>query len=651
MALEGTTPLTQTAPHQGGSLGRCHVRVVEGPERGVTVELGAEPVLVGTTDQAALKLTDPRVSRRHLQLQAGSDAVLVKDLASRNGTWFEGSRVLEIALPPGALIRVGDSWLQLVSTERATGVAPSGRTRFGGLEGQSRVMRQLFTSLERAAASDFTVLLQGPTGSGKELAARSLHDAGPRAKNDFVVVDCSAITASLLHAALFGHGAEAFTGAISAKKGAFERAHQGTLFIDEVAALPLELQPLLLRFLDRGELTPLGTGAVVKVDVRVVAATREELPGLVAQGAFREDLFYRLNVVTLDLPPLRARGEDIPLLVLSLLTKLAVAQPGPIAGAHSDADNVGLGQRYISYRNRVAGDSLYGNAISPVQDAGQLYDTLMQRITLICNKQSTQPGADNTKLRAALTRKKSLIDFKLDDIKTAKTALGLDSEHSRKLDGLVEGWREVETLNTAQLAALDAGTPTTTTTPACPPFARPTGNGTNQQNLDQVGPVHDQMIALIKLAFEWDLTRVVAFTLSGASSGQSLPSRGVAQAHHNLEHSNNVAALNTMGTYYSEKYAALLAALNGIDDGGGKTALYNSSVVLGMECWSNSSSGHFLTNIPFILGGQGGGKFQTGRIVNAAGRNNNDLLISVQNACGLQSNVFGLQSLCQGPIV
>jgi hypothetical protein len=159
------------------------------------------------------------------------------------------------------------------------------------------------------------------------------------------------------------------------------------------------------------------------------------------------------------------------------------------------------------------------------------------------------------------------------------------------------------------------------------------------------------MISLIKMAFEWDLTRVVAYTLSGASSGQRLPSRGVEKAHHTLEHSNDVPGLNIMGTFYSEKFAELLAALKGIDDGNGQTALYNSSVIMGMECWSDSSNGHYLTNIPYILAGQGAGAFQTGRIVNANGRNNNDLLVSVQNASGIASTVFGLESLCTGPIV
>jgi hypothetical protein len=159
------------------------------------------------------------------------------------------------------------------------------------------------------------------------------------------------------------------------------------------------------------------------------------------------------------------------------------------------------------------------------------------------------------------------------------------------------------------------------------------------------------MIDLIKLAFEWDLTRVVAFTLSGASSGQRWPSKGVDQAHHSLEHNNNVSDLNTMGTYYAEKFARLLTSLKSIDDGGGHTALYNSSVILGMECWSDSSSGHYLTNIPFVLAGQGAGAFQTGRIVDAKGRSNNDLLVSVQKASGINSDTFGLASLCKGPIV
>lgn len=320
------------------------------------------------------------------------------------------------------------------------------------------------------------------------------------------------------------------------------------------------------------------------------------------------------------------------------------------AGAHSDADNVGLGQRYISFRKRQAGDAQYGNAIEPIQNAGQVYDTLMQRINLLCSGSSNQPGTDNTQLRAVLERRKSMLDFRMQDIADAKRTLGMDSEHAAKFDGLLEGWREIEKTTNAELAALDGGPPGGMTG-ACPTGARPTGDGQGKNNLDQLSAVHDQMIDLMTLAFQWDLTRVVAFTLSGASSGQRWPAQGVQKAHHTLEHGNDVAGLNTMGTYYAGKFARLLTQLRGIDDGGGKSALFNSSVILGMECWSDSSSGHYLTDIPFVLAGQGAGAFQSGRIVDAAGRNNNDLLISVQKASGIQSDVFGLPSLCKGPIV
>ncbi len=318
------------------------------------------------------------------------------------------------------------------------------------------------------------------------------------------------------------------------------------------------------------------------------------------------------------------------------------------AGAHSDADNVGLGQRYISYRQRMAGDSLYGNAIEPVQDAGQVYDTLMQRVSLICGQESNQPASDDQALRAALARRQSLLDFRLQDIDDAKRVLGVDSEHARKLDGLVEGWREVERGLEAEVAALDGGP---VASAPCPDSTRPTGDGEGRQSLDDLSPVHDQMNAMIKLAFEWDLTRVVAYTLSGASSGQRWPSQGVNRAHHSLEHSNDVAGLNTMGRYYAEKFAGLLSSLKEIDDGDGQTALHNSAIILGMECWSDSSNGHYLDDIPFILAGQGAGALETGRIVDAGGRSNNDLLISVQQACGIESDVYGLPDLCNGPIV
>jgi hypothetical protein len=338
----------------------------------------------------------------------------------------------------------------------------------------------------------------------------------------------------------------------------------------------------------------------------------------------------------------RADLKDVPLASLHIG-----------GGAHSDADQVGVGNRYISFRKRAAGDTRYGNAIEPIQDAGQVYDLLMRSATAACTSRSNQPKGDTARLESALVRRQSVVDFILGDIKDAKRRFGMDTEHARKLDGMLESWSQTE--RSARLAAAPTVGPAADAPAmkanACPNLARPTGNGANKHNLDQLSPVHDQMIQLIKLAFETDLTRVVAFTLSGGSSGQTWPSRGVHKAHHTLEHSGDVESLVKIDAYYSEKFALLLGALKSIDDGGGKSALYNSSVFLGMECWSNSSSGHYLTNIPFIFAGQGGGRFETGRIVNASGRNNNDIHVSCLQAAGVKTNSFGLASLSKGPII
>jgi Protein of unknown function (DUF1552) len=317
-------------------------------------------------------------------------------------------------------------------------------------------------------------------------------------------------------------------------------------------------------------------------------------------------------------------------------------------GAHSDADNVGVGSRFISFRNRVAGDTRYGNAIEPVQDAGQVYDMLVRAAVSACSAHSNQPQGDTAKMTAALARRSSVVDFILADVKDAKRRFGMDTEHAHKLDGLLDHWAESEK-SARQVAA--APKVASAAPGACTAGVRPDAKGANKFSLDQLSPVHDQMINMIKFAFSLDLTRVVAFTLSGASSGQTWPSRGIHKAHHTLEHNGDVESLVKIDTYYSEKFAGLLTALKSVDDGGGRSALYNSSVMLGMECWSNSSSGHYLTNIPFVFAGQGGGRFKTGRIVDARGRNNNDLHVACQNAAGIASNTFGLSSLCQGAII
>ncbi len=205
------------------------------------------------------------------------------------------------------------------------------RYRIDGLVGHSRVMRELFQLLETVAATSSTVLITGETGTGKELAARAIHHNSPRRANRFVAINCSAIPETLLEAELFGHVRGAFTGAVGARQGRLEQAHKGTLFLDEVGTMSPALQAKLLRVLQEREFERVGDSNTVKIDVRVIAATHSDLVRMVADATFREDLFYRLNVIPVQLPPLRERREDIPLLVQHFLQKLATeAGRGPV---------------------------------------------------------------------------------------------------------------------------------------------------------------------------------------------------------------------------------------------------------------------------------------------------------------------------------
>jgi DNA-binding NtrC family response regulator len=201
------------------------------------------------------------------------------------------------------------------------------RYRIDGLVGKSRVMRDLFQLLETVAATSSTVLITGETGTGKELAARAIHHNSPRRSNRFVAINCSAIPETLLEAELFGHVRGAFTGAIGTRQGRLEQAHKGTLFLDEIGTMSPALQAKLLRVLQEREFERVGDSHTIKIDVRVIAATHSDLARMVADGSFREDLFYRLNVIPVQLPALRERREDIPLLVQHFLLKI-----GPDSG-------------------------------------------------------------------------------------------------------------------------------------------------------------------------------------------------------------------------------------------------------------------------------------------------------------------------------
>jgi DNA-binding NtrC family response regulator len=287
---------------------------VRGPDKGASVRLESEETVVGTSATAHLVLTDATVSRHHLSLQALPDGWLVSDLGSTNGTHLDGRRVRAAYVAPGDKLQLGATQLKLEAEKQPVDLALSQRASFGRLLGKSVAARRLFALLERVAPESATVLLSGETGTGKDLAAEAIHEASPRAQGPFIVVDCGGLVDNLLESELFGHEKGAFTGADSARNGAFEEADGGTLFLDEIGELPRELQPKLLRVIERRELRRVGAVEPRAIDVRIVAATNRDLKLAVNQGLFREDLFHRLNVVSIRIPPLRERMEDVPLL-------------------------------------------------------------------------------------------------------------------------------------------------------------------------------------------------------------------------------------------------------------------------------------------------------------------------------------------------
>jgi DNA-binding NtrC family response regulator len=302
---------------------RLRLTVVSGPDAGTELVPDSPQVRIGTHPDMDLVLTDPSVSRLHCELVVKGPLVRVRDRGSTNGT-FEGAvRIHDAEVPPGTVLRLGETSLR-IGTEGGTVKIPlSSRHRFGALLGRSARMREVFAILERVAPTETTVLVEGESGTGKELAAEGIHAASPRADGPFVVFDAGAVAHDLLESELFGHVRGAFTGAVADRPGVFEEASGGTLFLDEIGELPLDLQPKLLRAIEKREVRPLGSTDVVTVDVRLVAATNRSLESEVNAGRFREDLYWRLAVVRVELPPLRARPEDVPLLAEHFLRRIA----------------------------------------------------------------------------------------------------------------------------------------------------------------------------------------------------------------------------------------------------------------------------------------------------------------------------------------
>jgi len=304
---------------------RFVVRVVSGDSAGAEVTSASRTITLGSHQANDLVVDDPTVSRFHCEVVAAGARLRVRDLGSKNGTRVGGVYIHEASVVPGTELLCGHTRLKLVASGEQGEIAVASTPSFGPLIGNSPAMREAFAVLERAAGTTSTVLVEGETGTGKEGAAEGLHTTSTRADGPLVVINCGAIAPTLVESELFGHERGAFTGADSRRIGAFEEAHGGTLFLDEIGELSLDIQPKLLRALENRQIRRIGGNQQISCDVRVVAATNRDLRAEVNDGRFRADLYYRLAVIRIQLPPLRARSGDLLLLVEHLARQLGAS--------------------------------------------------------------------------------------------------------------------------------------------------------------------------------------------------------------------------------------------------------------------------------------------------------------------------------------
>ncbi len=335
MASDDELPRTKLQPRPIKVVRKLRVRVDAGVDIGTVCapDDGAK-LAIGTSEDNALVLRDPTVSRYHLELQRTVEGVQLIDLGSRNGTWVGGIRVERAIVAAGTQLRLGDTTLTVEEAGQAVQPPAAEVPRSAELVGESDAIREVARLIYKLARVDSSVLIQGETGVGKEVVARAIHEASPRRAHEMVIVDCGSMPATLIASQLFGHERGSFTGADQRRAGAFERANGGTVLLDEIGELPLDVQPALLGVLERRAFTRVGGSQAVEVDVRVLAATHRDLRAEVNAGRFRADLYYRLAVAKILIPSLRERPDDIELLVMHFVQRLTgVAELGPLAPA------------------------------------------------------------------------------------------------------------------------------------------------------------------------------------------------------------------------------------------------------------------------------------------------------------------------------
>ena len=301
---------------------RTKLLIISGPLQGREVVLNRDTFTIGSGSHNDLSIEDSTVSKRHCEIVVEQSGYLIRDLESTNGTFVQGVRVSSAHLAPGSEIQLGKTRLVFCPLQDANDIPLSRNEAFGAMMGRSVPMRRIFYLAETYSPADVTIMITGETGTGKEILAEEIHNHSSRSAKPFIVIDCAAISKELIESELFGHVKGSFTGANADRQGAFELADGGTVFLDEIGDLSPDLQPKLLRVLEKREIRRVGCNKVRKINVRIISATNRNLANEVNEGRFREDLFYRLSVVHLELPPLRRRREDVPLLVKRFLTDL-----------------------------------------------------------------------------------------------------------------------------------------------------------------------------------------------------------------------------------------------------------------------------------------------------------------------------------------
>jgi transcriptional regulator with GAF, ATPase, and Fis domain len=404
---------------------RFRLEVVSGPDRGAACASRDGELAIGTAPGNQLILTDPAVSRHHCTVIATAGGFLLRDGGSTNGTRLAGCRIAAAHLEPGTTLALGETVIRFVVDGGEVSLPLSSARELAGAVGESAAMRRVFAVLERAAPTEATVLLEGETGVGKGVLAEAVHRLSARAAAPFVVVDCAALPGTLLESELFGHVRGSFTGADTDRVGLLASADQGTVFLDEIGELPLDLQPKLLRALERRAVFPVGSSTPLELDVRLIAATNRDLRRAVNDGSFRADLFYRLNTVRVEVPPLRERLEDIPALVSRFYAEMAPGEAPPAELITSALEHRWPGN-VRELRAFVERAVLFGGSASPVSDGDPAEDDLDFTVSFREAKREATAAWERRYVKALIGRYQG-------NLSRAARAVEMDRNHLRTL--------------------------------------------------------------------------------------------------------------------------------------------------------------------------------------------------------------------------